>query len=86
MDWQLFKTDDYFAVDLLHDEWEDIGKVSYYRRPLTSIASALKHAGFRIESLVEPQPTAEFQRVDPAGYERLMKSPGFLVIRADKRP
>ena len=29
-DWKLFNRDDYFATELLHDEWEDIGKVSFY--------------------------------------------------------
>ena len=41
MDWQLFKTDSYFAIELLEDEWDDIGRVSFYRRPLSAIADEL---------------------------------------------
>ena len=84
MDWKLFNTEDYFATELLEDEW-DIGKVTFYRRPLKAICEALHNAGFWIEQLLEPHPTADFRRVNPEGYERLMKNPWFLVIRARKR-
>jgi ubiquinone/menaquinone biosynthesis C-methylase UbiE len=84
MDWQLFKTEDYFAVELLEDEWEDIGRVAYYRRPLTAIAEDLNAAGFWIERLVEPQPTEKFKLVNPRDYERLTKNPWFLFVRARK--
>lgn len=81
-DWELSDRDDYFLTELLEDEWEDVGKVTFYRRPLTAICEALHAAGFSIEKLLEPQPTDDFRRVKPADYERLQKNPGFLVIRA----
>ena len=84
MDWKLFNTEDYFAVELLEDEWE-VGKVRFYRRPLTAISQALEDAGFYIERLLEPQPTEDFRRVHPEGYERLKKNPWFLVVRARKK-
>ncbi len=82
MDWQLFKRDSYFAIDLLEDEWEDIERVDYYRRPLTAIAEDLYSAGFWIERLIEPQPTDDFRRINPGDYERLTRNPWFLVVRA----
>lgn len=84
-DWKLFNKEDYFAVELLEDEWEDIGKVTFYRRPLTTISSDLASAGFLIERFLEPQPTEDFRRVNPDGYERLSKNPWFIAIRAVKR-
>jgi SAM-dependent methyltransferase len=81
-DWKLFHRDDYFATELLDDEWEDVGKVSYYRRPLTAMCDALHAAGFSVERLLEPQPTEDFQRVDPEGYKRLKTNPWFLAFRA----
>ena len=84
MDWKLFNKEDYFAVELLEDEWE-IGKVRFYRRPLTAVSQALNSAGFFIERLLEPQPTEDFRRVDPEGYERLTKNPWFLVVRGRKK-
>lgn len=85
MDWKLFKKEDYFAVEMLEDEW-DMGKVSFYRRPLTAMSRALHEAGFVIERLLEPQPTEDFRRVHAEGYERVMKNPWFLVVRARKDP
>jgi SAM-dependent methyltransferase len=84
MDWKFFNKADYFAVELLEHEW-DIGKVKFYRRPLTAMSHALDSAGFFIERLLEPQPTEEFRRVNPKGYERHTKNPLFLVIRARKK-
>ncbi len=82
-DWQTFQTEDYFSVDLLEDEW-DIGKVQFYRRPLTQISQDLQAAGFLIDRILEPQPTESFRQARPDWYERLMKSPWFLLIRAKK--
>jgi len=84
-DWKLFNKEDYFAIELLEDEWEDIGKVSFYRRPLTVISKDLASSGFLIERVLEPQPTEDFRRVNPSGYERLTKNPWFLIIRAVKK-
>lgn len=84
MDWQLFQTDDYFATEIIDDEWEDIGKVQFYRRPLTAIGQALDAAGFWIDRLLEPQPTEALRQADPKLYQRLAKNPWFLVIRARK--
>ncbi|MEM8530535.1 MAG: class I SAM-dependent methyltransferase [Chloroflexota bacterium] len=83
-DWQLFEQENYFAVTLLDDEWEDIGKVQFYRRPLTKISEDLAATGFVVEHLLEPQPTEEFQKGQPDLHERLSKNPCFLVIRARK--
>lgn len=84
MDWKYFNKPDYFAVELLEDEW-DIGKVKFYRRPLTAMSHALDLAGFFIERLVEPKPTEDFRRVNPEEYEHHIKNPLFLVIRARKK-
>lgn len=84
MDWQEFERENYFAVDLLEDYWEGIGAVQFYRRPLTAMSAALDAAGFRIERLVEPQPTAAFRAARPDWYERLSTRPWFLLVRAVK--
>ena len=85
MDWREFEREDYFAVEELVDEWEGIGTIRFYRRPLTSICASLDAAGFDIERLLEPQPTEEFRRAHPEGYDRLMKNPWFLLIKARRR-
>lgn len=80
-DYRLFGTGSYFATERVQDTW-DVGTVRFYRRPLTAITEALSATGFVIERLVEPLPTEAFRRTEPKGYERLMKEPGFLTIRA----
>jgi len=84
MDWQTFQRSDYFALEKLEDNWS-IGKVEFYRRPLTAMSEALEKSGFYIERLLEPQPTDAFRLADREGYEHLMKNPWFLVVRARKK-
>lgn len=84
-DWKLFDREDYFATELLEVEWEDVGKITFCRRPLTAICEALHAAGFWIEKLLEPQPTEDFRRANPTAYERLKKNPWFPVVRARSR-
>ena len=84
-DWKLFNKEDYFAVELLEDEWDEVGKVTFYRRPLTTISQDLFSAGLVIEHILEPQPTEDFRRVNPVDHERLSLNPWFIVIRAVKK-
>ena len=81
MDYLLFQTASYFTTELLEDQWR-IGKVRFYRRPLTSMIEALAKSGFVVERIVEPRPTEEFRQANPADYEKLATQPWFIVIRA----
>ncbi len=83
-DWKQFDKENYFDVELLEDEWEGVGQVKYYRRPLTLISQDLASAGFLVKRLLEPQPTEEFRQVHPEGYKRLSMNPWFLAISAIK--
>ena len=68
-DLELSSGDDYFATELLEDEWE-VGKVQFYRRPLSKISRDLFESGFMIEEIGEPRP---------------IKPPARLMVRACKR-
>ena len=81
MNFKLFNLPDYFATTLIEDEWSS-GKVTYYHHSLSAISAALAEAGFTIERLLEPQPVPAMQASHPELYERLMRNPWFLVIRA----
>ncbi|MCB0211317.1 MAG: class I SAM-dependent methyltransferase [Anaerolineae bacterium] len=85
MDWKIFEREDYFAVDLLDDEWANVGKVQFYRRPLTLMSHDLQAAGFVIERLLEPQPTQDHWQADPKQAARFNTHPWFLIIRAIKK-
>jgi SAM-dependent methyltransferase len=77
---------DYFATELVGMPWRGFGGepvyVPFYRRSLTTISEALWNAGFVIERLIEPQPTAELRRAEPEDAVALMRQPGFLCVRA----
>ena len=76
----------YFETVFVSEEWRGFADepitVSFYRRPLSAITGALTKAGFIIERLAEAQPTDDFRRADPEGYERVSQRPTFLCVRA----
>lgn len=74
----------YFEIELITEEWRGLGTVQFYRRSLGAITRALAATGFVIEQMVEPLPTDEFRAVHPEGYARLLRFPGFLLVRARK--
>ncbi|MEO5904256.1 MAG: methyltransferase domain-containing protein [Gemmatimonadaceae bacterium] len=78
----LFAPDNYFEIEHVVDTWEWLGRVEFYRRPLTEISSSLFDAGFVIERMVEPVPTDEFRQLKPESCADLMKQPAFLLILA----
>ncbi len=75
----------YFETTLLTDTWRKAGRdfqVRFYHRPLSAIGDALADAGFLIERIAEPIPDREAFADDPALYQRMMRCPLFLFIRA----
>lgn len=80
----LLEEPNYFETELIVDTWIKEGKeycVPFYRRSLQELLNTtLKY--FYIEEVIEPQPTDNFKIQSPEAYERLMKSPQFLIIKA----
>jgi len=77
----------YFKVEQVEYVWRGFGKpvsVPSFRRPLSGVINPLLQAGFILEQILEPIPTEEFWERDPEDYEELMRSPGFLCIKAVK--
>ena len=72
----------YLDIEPVEDYWKWVGTIRYYRRPLSAIIEALANAGLGIERLVEPLPTDEFRKLKPDAYERLLRHPEFLLVRA----
>lgn len=72
--------EDYFAVERRTKEWAV--DVPYYRRPLSAVIDPLLANGFRLDALVEPQPTDAFAEKWPERYEKESKRPVFLCVRA----
>jgi SAM-dependent methyltransferase len=79
---------DYFQVELVHWEWKGFGipvRMPSYRRPLGAVLNPLIEAGFALDCVLEPLPTEQFREADPEEYDRLVRQPGFLCLRAVKR-
>jgi SAM-dependent methyltransferase len=78
----------YFETVLLTDTWRKGGRdftVRFYHRPLSGIVDALADAGFVIERIPEPVPDRAAFATMPEFYERMIRVPWFLFIRAAKR-
>ena len=82
-DLELSQTGDYFATELLEDEWE-VGKVQFYRRPLSKITQDILLSGFAISELAEPQPIQPPADLMAKWYHRSMKTPRRLLVRSRK--
>lgn len=88
MDWQLHSRDDYFATIQVTETWHKGGQpfdVTFWRRPLTAITTAISDAGFVIDRLVEPAPSPELRQRNPHDYAKILRRPGFLFFRLTKR-
>jgi ubiquinone/menaquinone biosynthesis C-methylase UbiE len=72
--------ENYFDVERLSKHWAV--DVPYYRRPFGELLRPLLGNGFRLETVVEPQPTAAFRERRPDRYEKESTHPVFLCVRA----
>jgi len=67
--------------------WSRGWRVRYWLAPLERTGEELHDAGFLIERLLEPRPSADAADIDREAYERLTREPtGFLAIRAVPDP
>jgi len=77
----------YFKVELVEYTWTAFGdtvRVPSYRRPMSAVINPLLKAGFVLDQILEPLPTEEFYEKDPEDYKELIRSPGFMCVRAVK--
>ena len=77
----------YHEVEQVSWEWTGFGTVvtmPSYRRPLAAVFNPLVDAGFILDRVLEPRPVEAFRASEPETYERLMRQPGFLCVRAVK--
>ena len=73
---------EYFATEPVEEEWNDIGRVRFFRRPLTALFEALADAGFLVAQVLEPRPSEALRARRPELHARLMRRPEFLCVRA----
>lgn len=73
---------DYFSGRAMQPEEGWV--VDYWHQPLGATINQLIEAGFVLDKIVEFQPTEEMKKVNPRVYNRLMRIPEMLLIKAHK--
>jgi hypothetical protein len=59
--------------------------VAYWRQPLAAASEEIAAAGFLIERIHEPRPSAAMHQRYPEDAARLSDNPGFIVFSLIKR-
>ncbi len=84
-DYLAFEAENYFETERERMTWSTSGddiSVPFYRRPFSEVINPLVETGFGLEALVEPKPTETFREKKPESYEKRLKYPTFLCVRA----
>ena len=71
----------YFDVEVIEETWKGSWDVRYWRLPLSDTCAEFAEAGFLIERLVEPRPSAELMERFPEDASKLSQRPGFIAFR-----
>jgi SAM-dependent methyltransferase len=86
MDHRLAGRDNYFETYRFSETWQRGGKdmtMSFWHRPLHAMIDAMTAAGFRLQTLSEPQPDPRARRF-PEAYQSLTTEPRFIFFAALK--
>ena len=89
-DWELSgAAGSYYDRALFGLDWKGFGEprphVRAYRRPFGAIINPLIEAGWSIDRVLEPRPSEELKAADPRFYEKLVRIPYFICVRATRR-
>jgi SAM-dependent methyltransferase len=79
----------YFDTELLSDTWRkaDVEVTQHFwRRPLAATFAEFADAGFRVDRIGEPQPSAEAIRLFPDDLSTVAGVPSFIVYRLWLQP
>lgn len=74
----------YFDVEVIDETWHRGWEARYWRQPLVATCAEIADAGFLIERLVEPSPSAEMAQADPIHFAKLNSEPAFIVFRLQR--
>lgn len=86
-DYIAFEGENYFETEQERMTWTASGEeidVPFYRRPFSAVINPLIETGFQLDELIEPKPKETFKEKKPESYEKRLKYPTFLCVRASK--
>ena len=79
----------YFDTELVSDTWRkaDVEVTQHFwRRPLAAVLGAFADAGFMVDRIAEPQPSAEALQLFPDDLGTVVGVPSFIVYRLWLQP
>jgi SAM-dependent methyltransferase len=79
----------YFETELVSDTWRkaDVEVTQHFwRRPLSAVFGAFSDAGFKVDRVAEPQPSADALRLFPDDLGSVVGVPLFIVYRLWLQP
>jgi len=79
----------YFDTELVSDVWRkaDVEVTQqFWRRPLSAVFDAFSEAGFKVDRIAEPQPSAEALQLFPDDLRAVAGVPWFIVYRLWREP
>lgn len=82
-----FEAENYFEIERERMTWLASGEeidVPFYRRPFSEVINPLIETGFQLDELVEPKPKETFKEKKQESYEKRLKYPTLLCVRASK--
>ena len=78
----------YFDIEQVQMQWSGFGEprpvITLFRRSFGAVINPILEAGLLMDTVLEPKPTEQFKHDDPEEYERLMRNPAFICVRAKK--
>ncbi|WP_028024193.1 class I SAM-dependent DNA methyltransferase [Enterovibrio calviensis] len=86
-DFECSPSGNYFSREQIEEEWNTVGvpvKVSFYRRSLTEICSAITSAGLLISNISEGCVDDRAKAMCESTYNHLKRSPNFIFVRCEK--
>jgi SAM-dependent methyltransferase len=89
MDHLLAGGSDYFAVYEFSEPWQrgdQVVRMRFWHRPLSAMTRAIITAGFRLDTLDEPQPEPIVRDLDTHAWTSLTTQPRFIFFGASVTP
>jgi SAM-dependent methyltransferase len=81
VDYRNSPSGNYFLTEKITEEWHTLGRpvpVTYFRRPISSLANALANAGMCISNISEGLATEDLKKASAQVYEKLSTKPNFM--------
>jgi SAM-dependent methyltransferase len=73
--------EDYYTVSEIANDWPDAEIPTFYR-PVNEVISPFLEAGFRLQTVDEPQPRDAYEDHHPKRYREVRNRPEIVVVRA----